>query len=131
MTGRGRYTADYVGDKQVWAYFLRSDRAHAKIGKIDTEAARTAPGVLGIVTGSDMAAAGWKGLPAMSFFKGVGGTTVRVPSRYGLAVDRVRFVGEPVALVVAETEAQAQDATELIAIDYEDLPVYVEPNDAM
>jgi carbon-monoxide dehydrogenase large subunit len=131
VTGRGRYTADYVGDRQVWAYFLRSDRAHAKIVKIDAEQARKAPGVLGIVTGTDMAAAGWKGLPAMSFFKGVGGSAVRVPPRYGLAVDRVRFVGEPVALAIAETEALAQDAAELIAVDYEDLPVYVEPNQAL
>jgi aerobic carbon-monoxide dehydrogenase large subunit len=129
VTGRGRYTADYVGDKQAFAFFLRSDRAHAKIAKIDTEQARAAPGVLGIVTGADVT--GWKGLPAMAFFKGVGGSALRVPPRYGLADGRVRFVGEPVALVVAETEAQAQDAAELIVIDYEDLSVYVEPDEAL
>ncbi len=131
VTGHGRYTADYVGDRQAFAYFLRSDRAHARIVKIDTEQARAAPGVLGILTGTEVAAAGWKGLPAMAFFKGVGGSALRVPPRYGLADGRVRFVGEPVALVVAESEAQAQDAAELIAIDYDDLPVYVEPNEAL
>jgi carbon-monoxide dehydrogenase large subunit len=131
VTGRGRYTTDYVGDRQAFGSFLRSDRAHAKIAKVDTAQARAAPGVLGILTGADLVAAGWKGLPAMAFFKGVGGSALRVPPRYGLAHDRVRFVGEPVALVVAATEAQAQDAAELIVIDYEDLPVYVEPDEAL
>jgi aerobic carbon-monoxide dehydrogenase large subunit len=131
VTGRGRYTTDYVDDKQAAAVFVRSDRAHARLVKIDTARARAAPGVLGMLTGADIAAAGWKGLPAMAFFKGVGGSALRVPQRLGLAVDRVRFVGEPVALVVAATNAQAQDAAELITIDYEDLPTYVEPADAL
>jgi len=131
VTGRGRYTADHIGERQAAASFLRSDRAHARIVRIDTARAAAAPGVLGILTGADIAAAGWKGLPAMAFFKGVGGSALRVPPRYGLAVDRVRFVGEPVALVVAETEAAAPDAAELIEIAYEDLPVYVEANAAL
>ena len=88
------------------------------------------PGVLGVLTGADFAAAGWKGLPAMAFFKGVGGSSLHVPPRYGLAHERVRFVGEPVAIVVAETEHIAQDAAELIEIEYEDLPVLVEAKDA-
>ena len=86
-------------------------------------AARKQPGVLDIVTGADIVATGWKSPPVMSFFKGVGGSSLRIPFRAGLAHDRVRFVGEPVALVVAETEHHAQDAAELIAIEYEDLPV--------
>ena len=83
VTGHGRYTADVTMDKQAAAYFLRGDRAHAKIRGIDTAKARSAPGVIDIVTGADMAAAGWKGLPAMAFFKGVGGSLAQrsVPRR--------------------------------------------------
>jgi carbon-monoxide dehydrogenase large subunit len=130
VTGHGRYTADVNMDKQAAAFFLRSDRAHAKIRSIETAKARAAPGVIDIVTGADMAAAGWKGLPAMAFFKGVGGSSLNVPPRLGLAHERVRFVGEPVAVIVAETEHMAQDAAELIEVDYEDLPVLVETADA-
>jgi carbon-monoxide dehydrogenase large subunit len=130
VTGRGRYTADVNMDKPAAAYFLRSDRAHAKLRGIDTARARAAAGVIDIVTGADLAAAGWKGLPAMAFFKGVGGSSLNVPPRFGLAHERVRFVGEPVAVIVAETEHMAQDAAELIQVDYEDLPVLVEADDA-
>src|SRR5262245_2233413 len=73
-----------------------------------------------------MAATGWKSPPVLSFFKGVGGSSVRIPFRPGLAHGRVRYVGEPVALVVAETDNIAQDAAEQITIEYEDLPVLVE-----
>jgi carbon-monoxide dehydrogenase large subunit len=130
VTGRGRYTADNNYDGQVAAFFLRSDRAHAKIVKIETEQARAVPGVLDVLTGADMAATGWKGMPAMAFFKGVGGSSVQVPFRSGLANARVRFVGEPIALVIAESEHVAHDAAELIAVEYEDLPVVVEARDA-
>jgi aerobic carbon-monoxide dehydrogenase large subunit len=130
VTGHGRYTADVNVDGQAAGFFLRSDRAHAKIARVDTAKAAALPGVFGILTGADVAAAGWKGLPAMAFFKGVGGSSLRVPPRYALAHERVRFVGEPVALIVAETAHIAQDAAELIEIDYEDLAVYVEAADA-
>ncbi len=126
VTGHGRYTADVNVSGQAAGYFLRSDRAHARIVKIDADKARAVPGVFGILTGADVAAAGWKGLPAMAFFKGVGGSSLRVPPRYALAHERVRFVGEPVALIVAESEYTAQDAAELIAVEYQDLPVLVE-----
>ena len=129
VTGRGSYTTDNNVDGQAAAHFLRADRAHARIVKVDIESARKLPGVLDIVTGTDIAATGWKTPPVLSFFKGVGGSSLRVPFRGGLAHDRVRFVGEPVALVVAETEHQAQDAAELIEIEYEDLPVIVEAAD--
>ena len=131
VTGRGRYTADYDIKGQVAGHFLRADRAHAKILRIDIEKARQLPGVLDIVTADDAVAAGWKGTPAMSFFKGVGGSSLRVPFRAALAHGRVRFVGEPVALVVAESETLAQDAAELIEIEYEDLPVVVEAGEAI
>jgi aerobic carbon-monoxide dehydrogenase large subunit len=131
VTGRGRYTADYQFGDQVAGHFLRSDRAHAKIVRIDVEEAKKVAGVLDILIGADLVATGWKGTPSTSFFKGVGGSSLRVPFRTGLAHGRVRFVGEPVALVVAETEHIAQDAAELIAIEYEDLPALVEARDAI
>ena len=130
LTGRGKYTADHDIAGQAFAYFLRADRAHAKIVRIDTEAARKADGVLGVLTGADIIAAGWKSPAAMAFFKGIGGSTLRDPFRPALAHERVRFVGEPVALVIAESEYQAQDAAELIEVEYEDLPVIVEASDA-
>jgi carbon-monoxide dehydrogenase large subunit len=131
VTGQGRYTADYDFNGQAAAHFLRSDRAHAKITRIDIEQARAMPGVIDILTGADLVASGWKGMPSTAFFKGVGGSSLHVPFRCGLAHERVRFVGEPVALVVAESDTIAQDAAERIAIDYEDLPVFVEAAAAM
>jgi carbon-monoxide dehydrogenase large subunit len=130
VTGHGCYTADQRLDGAAAAHFLRSDRAHAKIVRIDTARARALPGVLAIVSGDDLVAAGWKGLPAMAFFKGVGGSSLQVPPRYGLAHERVRFVGEPVAVIVAETDYIAQDAAEQIDVEYADLPVLVEAADA-
>jgi carbon-monoxide dehydrogenase large subunit len=131
VTGRGRYTSDHEFPVQAAGHFLRADRAHARIVRIDIEEAKKLPGVLDVVTGTDIAATGWKGAPAMAFFKGIGGSSLRVPFRNGLAVDRVRFVGEPVALIVARTEAIAQDAAELVAVEYEDLPVYVTADAAL
>jgi aerobic carbon-monoxide dehydrogenase large subunit len=131
VTGRGRYTADYDFDGQVAGHFLRADRAHARIVRIDVEQAKSLPGVLDVLTGADLLAIGWKGTPAAAFFKGVGGSSLRVPFRTGLAHGRVRFVGEPVALVVAQSEHIAQDAAELIAIEYEDLPALVDARQAI
>lgn len=131
VTGQGRYTDDYHFDGEVFAYFLRADRAHAAIKSIDTTQARALPGVIDILTGNDLMATGWKSAPVIAFFKGVGGSSVRVPFRSGLAHGRVRFVGEPVVLVIATTEFIAQDAAERIIIDYEDLPAYVDPRAAI
>jgi carbon-monoxide dehydrogenase large subunit len=131
LTGRGKFTTDNNVDGQAAAHFLRADRAHARIVRVDTERARNLPGVVDIVTGVDIAATGWKTPPVLSFFKGVGGSSLRIPYRGGLAHDRVRFVGEPVAVVVAETEHQAQDAAELIEVEYQDLPIVVEAADGV
>jgi aerobic carbon-monoxide dehydrogenase large subunit len=131
ITGRGLYTADHTFSELAVAHFLRSDRAHAKITRIDAKHALTMPGVIDILTGDDLIATGWKGTPSTSFFKGIGGSSLRVPFRSGLAHGRVRFVGEPVALVVANSEHIAQDAAERIDIEYEDLPVMVEASAAI
>ena len=120
LTGAGRYTADHDHPGQAHAAFLRADRPHAVIRGIDLDAAQAAPGVLAVLTAADMSAAGYtRGMPAMPP-EGRSGPmkAVRAPA---LAEDRVRYVGEPVAIVVAETAHAAQDAAELIAVDYDDL----------
>jgi aerobic carbon-monoxide dehydrogenase large subunit len=121
VTGSGQYTADWNLDGQAHAVFLRSDRAHAEIVTIDASAARAVPGVLAVLTGADVVAAGFKTPPAILFMKGKGGSAFKLPHRHALAHERVRFVGEPVALVVAESEAAGQDGAERIAIEYRDL----------
>ena len=131
LTGRGRYTDDHRRPDQTAGHFLRADRAHARILGIDLTAARASPGVVGILTGADIVASGIKSPSAISFFKGVGGTSLLDPFRPALAHERVRYVGEPVVLIVAETDNQAQDAAELIGIEYENLPVVVEASDAV
>ena len=131
LTGRGRYTADWNLDRQAHASFLRSDRAHAEIVTIDTGAARALPGVLAVLTGADVVTAGFKTPPAILFMKGKDGSAFKLPHRHALAHERVRFVGEPVALVVAESEAAAQDGAERIAIEYRDLAPAVTPEAAL
>jgi len=101
VTGKGCYTDDWHFEREAAGHFLRADRAHARIESIDISEARKLRGVIDILTGADMAATGWKGAPVMAFFKGVGGSSVRVPFRCALAHGRVRYVGEPVALIIA------------------------------
>ena len=125
LTGQGRYTADWNRPGQSHAAFLRADRAHAVISSIDVAEAAAAPGVLAVLTGADAVAAGYDRGAALMPMKGRG-QALRIPSRPALAVGRVRFVGEPVALVVAETAHAAQDATELIAVEYDALPAVVD-----
>lgn len=131
ITGQGLYTADQSLANQAHAYFLRADRAHADIVSIDTAAARALKGVLGVFTGQEVADAKLKTAPAVAFFSGKNGTKLKVPPHEALAHDRVRFVGEPVVLVVAETLAIAQDAAELVTIDYRDLTPHTTAQDAI
>ena len=121
-TGSGRYASDWNLDGQAHAYFLRADRAHAEILKLDTSQARAHPGVLVVLTGDDVAAAGLQSTPANVPRPGRGGMALRKPHRPVLAQGRVRYVGEPVAIVVAESAAIAQDAAEKIEVEYRDLP---------
>ena len=131
LKGQGRYVADWNLPGQACGHFLRSDRAHADIVSIDVSAALAMPGVIAVLTGADVAAAGQKPMPAAAPMKGRGGADQRVPPRYSLTQDRVRYVGEPVALVVAETAALAQDAAEAIAIEYRELPVVIMAHEAL
>jgi len=124
LKGEGRYTADWNFPGQLYAAFLRSDRAHARIASVNIEAARGAPGVRAVFTGEDLKH--FKTAPPQVKYPGRGGVPLKVPERPVLARGRVRYVGEEVALVVAETAAAAQDAVELIEMEYEDLPAVVD-----
>lgn len=131
ITGQGRYTNDWSLPGQVHVAFRRADRAHAVIKSIEISAAAGAPGVIAVLTGRDVADAGFVTPPPISPPPGRGGQGILVPERPILARDRVRFVGEEVAVVVAETAAAARDAVDLIDIDYDDLPVLIGFENAM
>ncbi len=131
LTGQGRYTADWTLPGQLYAAFLRADRAHAEILAVDTAAARAAPGVRAVLTGADTFAAGYHRTQTLLPFTGKNGMALRVPPRPALAHDRVRFVGEPMAVVVAETRAQALDAVELIHVELQDLTAAADPASAL
>jgi len=131
LTGRGRYVSDWSLPGQAYGHFLRSDRPHADIVSLDASAALAMPGVVAVFTGQDVLAAGQKPMPAAAPMKGRGGTDQLVPPRYSLTAGRVRYVGEPIALVVAESAARAQDAAEAIAIEYRELPAVVTAQQAI
>ena len=130
LKGSGLFTDDVAADKLGHLFFLRSPYAHADIASVDAHVARAMPGVLLIVTGADMAAAGAKPVPGVAGFTRADGTPARSANRYALAVGRVRFVGEPVVAVVAKTLDQARLAAEAINVSYDALPVAVHLDDA-
>jgi carbon-monoxide dehydrogenase large subunit len=126
LTGRGRFTQDLIAPAMARAVMIRSPHAHARILAIDTAAASAMPGVLAVLTGADYAAAGLGPIPAGGRLARFPGTPEadgfrHRPAHPALALDRVRFVGDSVAVVVAETEAQARDAAEAVWVDYEPL----------
>src|SRR5450432_221885 len=129
LTGAGQYTDDVTFAHQTCGYFLRSPHAHAKIRKIDTAKAKAAPGLVAIFTGDDLT--GVNGLPCGWLITGTDGKPMNEPPHPVLAQGKVRYVGDGVALVIAETLTQAKDAAELIAVDYEVLPSVVEPAAAL
>jgi aerobic carbon-monoxide dehydrogenase large subunit len=122
VTGQGRYTADWNLPGQLHAVFLRADRAHAEIVRLDVSRARAAPGVKAVLTGNDVKAAGYKSLPNIVGYPGKGGQALLKPNHPVLAQERVRFVGEAVVMIVAETGAAAEDARDAVDIEYRDLP---------
>jgi aerobic carbon-monoxide dehydrogenase large subunit len=125
LTGKGRYTADWNLPGQLYGFFLRSDHAHAEIVSIEVNAAAVRPGVRAVLTGADYAASGWKSLPGGVSYEGVGGQKQKKPFWPALAQGKVHYVGQPVALVVADSTALAQDAAEEIAVEYRDLPAAI------
>jgi carbon-monoxide dehydrogenase large subunit len=124
LKGEGRYTADWNFPGQLFGAFLRSDRAHAVLARLDTGKAKSAPGVIAVFTGEDVKH--FRTPPPQVKFPGRGGAPIKVPHRPTLALDRVRYVGQEVALVVATSPAAAQDAVELIELDYRELPAVVD-----
>lgn len=131
VTGQGRYAADHSLAGQVHGVFVRADRAHAEILAIHAEDALQAPGVLAVLTAADMEAAGFTGQAPPLPVKSRDGSPMRTPRRPPLAHDKVRFVGEAVALVVAESHDQAEDAAELVMVDYRDLEAAPTPQQAL
>jgi carbon-monoxide dehydrogenase large subunit len=122
VTGHGAYLDDLPFDGLTRAVFVRSPHAHARLRSIDSAAARRAPGVLAVLTAADVATDGLKSLRPYAEANVQTGERFLFDEQPLLAADKVRFVGETVALVVAETLAQALDAAELVAVDYEPLP---------
>lgn len=122
LRGEGHYSDDFNVPDQVYLAFVHSPMAHGKLTSIDVSEARSAPGVVGIWTGEDLKAAGCTMPDSLMKMVNRDGTEMNQPPRYPLPVDRVRFVGEPVACVAALTAAQAKDASEQVFVDIEELP---------
>src|SRR5690242_17527681 len=129
LTGTGQYTNDVSMPRQTCAYFLRSPHAHAAIRSIDVVKAKTLPGVVEIFTGADLT--GVNGLPCGWLITGTDGKPMNEPPHPVLAQGKVRYVGDAVALVVAESIDAAKDAAEQISVDYDVLPSVVNPVDAL
>jgi len=127
ITGAGRYLDDIALPGEVFAYVLRSPHGHAAIRSIDTAAAKSAPGVLAVLTGADAVADGVRPVPCLAPIAVKPGTPPQnFPRRTVLATDRARHVGDGVALVIAATRDQAKDAAERIAVEYDALPAVVD-----
>jgi len=131
LTGQGRYAEDCNAPGQAYAAFVRSPHAHADVGAIDAAPARALAGVLGVFTGRDLVAAGVGAIPSLIAERGGGirsrdGSPFAEPPWYPLATDRVRHVGEPVAVVVAATPAAARDGAEAVAVRYAVRPAVVD-----
>src|SRR6266850_6049774 len=125
LTGAGNYTDDVSMPHQTYAWFVRSPYAHAKIKGIRKDKALKAPGVVAIFTGDDLAGAKVNGLPCGWLITDVNGQPMKEPPHPCLAQGKARYVGDHVAVVIAETYEQARDAAELVKVDYEELPAVV------
>jgi carbon-monoxide dehydrogenase large subunit len=130
VRGKGRYTDDFSLPDQAHCWMVRSSHAHGLLKGIDTTAAKAMPGVLGIWTGTDLAAAGYNPFSCGLPLKSRDGSPLLQTNRPALVTDKVRFVGDPVAFVVAETAAQARDAAEAVELDIEPLPAVTDAAEA-
>src|SRR3984957_9063167 len=126
IVGAGRFSDDVPLASQTHLRFLRSPHAHARIVAIDTAAAAAAPGVIAVLTGADLVNAGVKPTPVAPLFQRPDGSPGATPLRPALAHETVRFVGEAVVAVVAETPEQAKDALEAVIVEYDELPLVTE-----
>src|SRR6201994_2587895 len=130
VRGKGKYTDDFSLPGQVYAWMVRSSHAHGIIKGIDTAAAKAMPGVLGVWTGADLAAANYNPFTCGMPLKSRDGSPLLQTNRPALVTDKVRYVGDPVAFVVAETLAQARDAAEAVELDIEPLPAVTNAEEA-
>jgi aerobic carbon-monoxide dehydrogenase large subunit len=131
LTGVGRYTDDMFRPHQAHAFIVRSPHAHAKVTSIDTSKAAAAPGVVAVYTGKDIADDKVGGLPCGWLIKNKDGSSMVEPPHPALVLDRVRHVGDQVAVVIAETKAQAKAAANLVEVEYETLPAVASVNAAV
>ena len=131
LTGQGRYLEDIRLDREVVAVFVRSPHAHAAIRSIDTKAAASMPGVIGVFTGADLEADRLGGLPVIMMHKGKGGTPQVTPRRPAMPTDRARHVGDPVAVVIANSRDRAEAAADAVMVDYAPLDAVVDPDAAL
>lgn len=131
LRGEGRFVDDVRRPNQAFAAFVRSPHAAARIRKIDTADASRAPGVVAVLTGADMIAAGAGSISRHPPMVGRGGARLVMPFRPALADERVAHVGQAVALVIADSAGQAQDAAERVAVDYEPLPAVTDVRAAL
>ena len=131
LTGRGRFTDDIDVSGQAHAVFVRSTVGHAELRGVDVSRAVRQPGVIGVFTGRDLAADGLGAIPPAVSLPGRGGTPMVAAAMPPLAVDRVRYVGEPIAVVVAETAAEARDAADAVVADLAELPAASDVERAM
>ena len=127
LRGEGHYADDISLPGQAHAVMVRSHIAHGVIRGIDTAAAHAMPGVLAIYTAADLAKGGIGPLPPRQVMKNRDGTPMLSPTHYALPSDKVRYVGEAVAAVIAETVAQGKDAAEMVVVDIDPLPAVTEP----
>jgi carbon-monoxide dehydrogenase large subunit len=136
LTGQGRYADDVNAPGQAYVAFVRSPHAHADVVAVDAAPARRVAGVLGVFTGRDLVADGVGTIPTLIAERGGGirsrdGSPFAEPPWYPLATDRVRHVGEPIAIVVATTPAMAQDGVDAVAVDYAARPLVVDATAAL
>lgn len=127
VQGQGRYTDDVTLPGQLYLAFVRSTVAHGRLVQIDIDAARQAPGVVAVYTGADLVAAGVRPIPVAPGFVRPDGRPMAAPPKRPLAHERVRYVGEPVVAIVADTRQAAKAAADLVFVETEDLPVNVDP----
>ena len=130
LTGRGLYSDDRPGEGHRWLVLVRSPYAHARIASIDTSSAAQAPGVAAVFTMADLKADDLGHIPFPPLFKQASGDPMAAPLRTPLADGTAYYAGHPVAAVIAETREQAQDAAELVMVDFEELPCVVDPHKA-
>src|SRR5438477_2397305 len=127
LTGKGRYSDDLEFPRQCWLVLVRSPHAHAKLGAVDLTEAKKAPGVIAAWSMAELRADKVGHIPFPPLFKRADGSPMAAPLRTPLAEGKVYYAGQPVVAIVAETREAAQDAAELVQIDYQPLDCVVDP----